>query len=147
MYIAFVTFILLLVTRQLEAQAVGDSVRVRLHPRADWVAGRIVQADTMAFTLRSALESQQYRLAEVARVDRWKRDKLILRVLGCTAGGVAGWELGRAVAHHSKPATSSRGGDIALSAGIGVVFGLVSYAIAPGSRQHSREIPGLDASD
>ena len=133
MHRAFLPLSLLLLASQLSAQAVGDSVRVRRQPGYDWLAGRIVRADSTSFTMQGASGAQEYRFADVARVDRWKRDKVGIRIFGGVLGSVAGFELGRAVAHNNQPATGSRGSDIALSAGIGVIFGLVSYAIAPGS--------------
>jgi hypothetical protein len=138
MHIAFLMFGMLLLASQLGAQVAGDSVRVRRQAGAEWVVGRVAHADSVTFTLRSGLVDNEYRFSDVARVERWKRDKLVMRVVTGAAASVVGWQLGRELAHDGDPATGSRGGDIALTAVIGTVFSLISYAIAPGSWRRVR---------
>src|SRR2546423_15499358 len=80
---------------QLTAQVTGDSIRLRLGPRAPWIMGRLIRSDSVAIILRTTTDTQEYRFADVARVDNWKRDNVVVRLVTGTLAGVAGWELGR----------------------------------------------------
>ncbi len=123
---------------QLRAQAPGDSVRLRLGPGTAWVKGRIIRSDSLAVILRTATDTQEYRLADVTRLDRWKRDNMGVWLISGTLGGLAGWELEEALNGHTRSVTGSRGGDLAVGAGVGLLTAALIYTLHPASWHRAR---------
>ena len=126
---------------QLRAQVTGDSVRLRLGPRAPWIKGRLIRSDSIAIILRTTKDTQEYRFADVARLDRWKRDNVVVRLVTGTVAGLAGWELGRTLNGDGRSITGSRGGDLALGTGLGLLTAGVIYAVHPASWHRVRRRP------
>jgi hypothetical protein len=131
---------LLLTASHVGAQAAGDSVRVRFGSSRDWIHGRILQSDSLGFTLRSGIEDHQYRAADAMRVDRWKRDNLAVHVLVNAALNVVSWELLFAHGKHARTFTGNQNADVAVAAGIGASVALVAYAFEPGTWHRIRRV-------
>lgn len=116
----------------LSAQAPGDSLRVQLRAASEWRAGRLVRSDSGGVLLREGLSDNRYRLAELNRAQVWKRQSPWVPILGAPLATSAGWAIGYVIDSEREPWTGSHGGDLALSAGVGVVIGLIYTQVSPG---------------
>jgi|ERR1043165_1741983 hypothetical protein len=125
-------------TLPLAAQAPGDSVRLRLVSARPWLAGRTVSRDSSRLVLRQMTEDKIVPLLEIERLEVWKKRNVPLNVLGSTAFGAALWGVSNELDSERSPVTGSKGGDIALGAGIGALVGIVYVLVSPGSWHHLR---------
>src|ERR1043166_7673426 len=126
---------------QLTAQVTGDCIRLRLGPRAPWIIGRLIRSDSVAIILRTRTDTQEYRFADVARLDQWKRDNVGVRLVSGTVAGLAGWELGRTLNGDGRSITGSGGGALALGSGLGLLSAGIIYAVHPASWHRVRRRP------
>jgi hypothetical protein len=116
----------------LAAQTWGDSIRVRTFANAAWQHGTLVGGNSMTLVLREQSQQRAYPLANLRRVDVWKRKNAAVEIFVRGAVWGAGWALGAAIDKDHRAITGSRGGDAAAAAGAGMLVGAVSLAMTPG---------------
>lgn len=126
----------LLIALPCRAQNVGDQVRVRLQPDQDWVTGTLIDLtadNVLAMRESIQLPLQEFQLGEISRGEWFKANNPALMALGGIAGGVAAQLISPCSPAEGTCLTSSKNGDTALWAGLGLVSGLVLHLITPGS--------------
>ena len=112
----------------------GDSVRLRYSPSSEWTAGRLVRTDSGQVVLRQITGDKTHPAAGLERIDVWRYRNTVLEVLSMGAAGALGSILGQAISGDSRrPFTGSKGSDVAVFAGAGMLVGVVYVMASPGS--------------
>jgi hypothetical protein len=124
--------LLVLAASPLDAQAAGDSIRLRVFPSRTWTHGRIVSLDGGQLTLSQEQSTQSFQLATISRLEIRTRKKPAVTLLEDAFAAT----LGAGLAILTRPANrrSIFGSDtkaLAVSAGLGLGIGLIELSVAP----------------
>ena len=104
-----------------EAQRISDYVRMWVTGGSDWEYGWVAGLDSARLHIRHPAQEVAYRLIEVERLDVLRRRNVGFELLAGAAGSIGGYALAAALHHDKRPLTTSRGLDLALFAGLGVL--------------------------
>ena len=124
----------------LQAQEIGDRVRVRMEEQEDWLDGSLSDFDAEGtLVLRGSIYEREYRVADIQQGD-WYQDRPLAQDL--LIGGLVSvaYELvfpcdsniEQIGQHHCF--SLDRGSQFALQAVAGVAFGALFHLIVPGGR-------------
>lgn len=119
-------------TPSLSAQVEGDSIRLRVPPSREWTFGRFVALDGERITINHADGNQSYSLQALGRFEVRRRKNVAATLLAPTLGALAG--AGAAILTRPANRESIFGSDtkaLAVSAGIGLVIGVIDLSVSP----------------
>jgi hypothetical protein len=123
---------LLLAGTHLEAQRIGDNLRLWVGGSTEWQYGVVVNRDSTRLHVRHPSAEVAYRIAELERIEVWRRQNVGVALLVGALATMAGYALGDALDGDSRRMTGSRGGDLALAGGIGALVSAICVGKNPG---------------
>jgi len=129
---------LLFLAAPLSAQQPGDSVRLRMVSRPEWISGLYVRTDSNTVILRRRLQDESFPVRQIDRFQVWKRDNPLLNLFLGASAGAAGGLANQLISPDREPFTGSKGGDVAVMAGGGMVIGIIYTLVNPGSWKTKR---------
>lgn len=124
-----------------EEVTLGDKVRVSTEDDGAWTAGQLVGLEGDTLSIAKGVEELHYRLGEIQQAERWEPRNPAWTLIGTTAGGTVGMLSSGLFGDTDDCAfdgpdcpwiTGSAGGDAAVGAGLGLVGGLVVWAVDQG---------------
>lgn len=135
---------LLVTPLALRAQDVtlGDRVRYRTDADSAWVEGRLMAVEDSSLSVAVGTRELHAELAAVQKAERWEPTNPAWTLLGSTVGMAAGWWVGGELGGDTDACdfdgadcpwiTGSAAGDVGLAGGVGLVSGLVVWAVDRG---------------
>lgn len=125
-----------------EDVTLGDKVRVSTEGDGAWTEGQLTGVENDTLSIAKGVEELHYRLGEIQAAERWDARDPALLLLSTTAGGAVGFWAPSALSGDTDDCefdgpdcpyiTGSSGGELAVGAGLGLVSGLVIWAVDPG---------------
>lgn len=124
-----------------EDVTLGDKVRVSTEDDGAWTEGQLTGLEDDTLSIAKGVEELHYRLGEIQDAERWEPTNPATTLLWTTAGGTVGM-LSSGLWGDTDDCefdgpdcpwlTGGAGGDAALGAGVGLVGGLVFWAVDRG---------------
>ena len=113
-------------------QALGDSIRLRIPPSSAWTHGRFVALDSSQLMVSQSEHDQSYPLQSIGRLEVRRRKNAVATVVGSAVACASGAALASLVRpDNRRPLFGSDGANVAVSAAVGLVIGLIEISVSP----------------